>query len=263
MKYEISGLEPKMKLKLTAKLTAGWDDENPTILTAKELHEAALEDGNYIESLSSQLIQNKSNEIYQLEQLFRKSTQGFQPIKKFVGALTLIEDQNKDKNEDKKSLSCYINVFAYSFLKGAKNFDLLLPFDKKQNKEFIKTYKKWSEIIRNLEDFERYGQNISEELTEQYLALRKVVSRASVRDEIRTLATLLISGPSTLEQVSEDLGLNYTLGQRTVSLFENIGVVKKLELEIWMIATEALPVVIFCLRETIGLDLLSNLDIGV
>ena len=223
-------------MKLTAILTTGWDYENSTRLTANELHKAALEDGNYVEFLSSQLTQKKLSEIYQLEQLFRKSTQGFQAIKKFVGALILIENKN--------SLSCYIDAFAYSFLKRAKNFDWLLPFDSEQNKEFIKTYKEWSEIIKKLENFERFGQNIPQKLAKQYLALRKVVSRLSVRDEIRTLAILLVSGPSTLEQVSEELGLNYNLGQRTVGVFENISVVEKRERRMYAIATEALPVVI-------------------
>lgn len=238
-------------MKLNAKLTVGWDYKNPTGLTAKELHEAALKQGNYVEFLSSQLTQKKHSEIYQFEQLFRNRNQGFQPIKKFVGVLTSIEAQN--------SLGCHIDVFAYSFLKGAKNFDLLLPFDREQNNDFREKYQEWESIIRKLENFERFGRDTPQKLAKQYLALRKVVSRLSVRDEIKTLATLLVSGPSTLKQVSQDLGLNYTLGQRTVGVFENISVVEKRNQEIYAIATEALPVVIFCLRETVGLDLLSNL----
>ncbi|WP_019503175.1 hypothetical protein [Pleurocapsa sp. PCC 7319] len=240
-------------MKLNAKLTADWSYKSPTGLTAKELHEAALEYGNYVEFLSRQLIQKEVGEIYQLEQLFRKSTQGFQPIKQFVGALTSLEV--------KKNLSCHINVFAYSFLKQAKNFDLLLPFDREQNQEFWQIYREWSELSIKLEKFECYGQNCSKKLAKQYLALRKIVSRSSARDEIKTLAALLISGPSTLKQVSEDLGLSYTLGQRTVSVFENISVVETRPGGIYAIATEALPVVIFCLRETCGIDWLSNLNI--
>ena len=239
-------------MKLNAKLTVGWDYKSPMRLTAKELHKAALEAGNYVEFLSRKLSQKEVTEIYQLEQLFRKSTKGFQPIKQFVGALISLEV--------KKSLNCHIDVFAYCFLKQAKNFDLLLPFDRKQNEEFWQKYQKWSEIIIKLEKFERLGQNCPEKLAKQYLALRKVVSRPSVRDEIKTLATLLVSGPSTLEQVSEDLGLRYTLGQRTISVFENISVVKIRAGGIYVIATEALPVVVFCLRETCGLDWLGNLD---
>ncbi|MDJ0718538.1 MAG: hypothetical protein QNJ54_30660 [Prochloraceae cyanobacterium] len=243
-------------MKLTAKLTTGWDCENLTGLTATELHEAALSEGNYVEYLSSQLSQKQVSEIFQLEQLFRKNTQGFQPIKKFVGALSSCENID--------SLYCYIDAFAYSFLKGAKNFDCLLPFEIEHNNEFIKTYQQWSKIIEKLENFERFGENIPQKLAKQYLALRKIISRLSVQEELRTLATLLVNGPSSLEQVSKDLDLNYTLGQRTVGIFENISVVEKVDsqdLTIYRISTAALPVVIFGLRETIGLDLLSNLDI--
>ncbi|MGK7894809.1 MAG: hypothetical protein AB4372_14630, partial [Xenococcus sp. (in: cyanobacteria)] len=64
-----------------------------------------------------------------------------------------------------------------------------------------------------------------------------------------------------------DIGLNYTLGQKTLGIFERIDVVKRQEQEKqkekestrYVIVKEALPVVIFCLRETIGLDLLRNL----
>ena len=239
---------------LIAKLTTGWDDPPPLGVTAFDLNEQAANSENYINSISEQLAKEHTKQIYCLDQLLRKSTKGFKPIKQFVGVLTTLTNN--------KEFICYIDVFAYSFLKGAKNFDLLLLFEKKHNQEFIHTYNHWSEIFGNLEKFERFGQkNISDEQKKQYLALREIVSRPSVRDEIRTLATLLISGPSTLEQVTEDLGLNYTLGQRTVGVFENIGVVKQRRKRIYAIEKEALPVVIFCLRETIGLDLLNNLDI--
>ena len=241
-------------MKLTAKLTSSWNYKNTTELTAEILHKKAIEHENYLEFLSSQFTQNNIHEIYRLDRLFRKSTRGFQPIKKFVGALSEIEDN--------KHIVCYIDAFAYSFLKGAKNFDLLVPLDRKQDEKFIQQYQNWSIDIKNLEIFERFGkENISQEQKKQYLALRKVVSRPSVRDEIRTLATLLVSGASTLEEVSKDLGLHYTLGQRNVNVFERIGIVEKRQQAVYAIASEALSVVIFCLRESIGLDLLSNLDI--
>ena len=242
-------------MKLTTKLTTGWKDIESEA-NAIKLHNSALNnpDGNYSNFLINKIGSENFDGIHQLEQLFRKSTIGFKPIKQFVGALTTFADN--------KELICYLDVFAYSFLKGAKNFDLLLPFDKKHNKEFIDIYKQWLKIFRKLEKFERFGkQNISDKQKKQYLELREIVARLSARDEIRTLATLLVSGPSTLEEVSEDLGLNYTLGQRTVGVFKNIDVVEKRDKEKYAIATEALPIVIFCLRETIGLDLLSNLDI--
>ena len=240
-------------MKLNAKLTTGWNYK-PIESDVLQLHSENLNQHDYLENLTNRILNSKKTvAIYQLEQLFRKSTTGFKPIKQFVAALT--------NNSDKRNLDCYINVFAYSFLKGAKNFDLLLSFDRNENEEFIKTFKNWSDKITKLENFERFGKCINPDLKDRYLALRKIISRPSARDEIRTLATLLVSGPSTLKEVSEDLGLNYTLSQRTIGVFEDIEVVEKRDKEKYAIAAEALPVVIFCLRETIGLDLLSNLNL--
>lgn len=243
-------------MKLTAKLTTGWDYKNSSDFSAEKLHNSASNSVNYLQSIADQVAEKSIENVYQIDKLFRRSTKGSKPMKKLVGALSVIP-------EDKK-ITCSIDAFAYSFLKGAKNFDLLLPLDKEQYKTFIQAYNNWSIQISDLENFERSGKLIDKELKEQYLALRKIVSRPSVRDEIRTLATLLISGPSTLEEVSEDIGLNYTLGQQTVGIFENIEVVRREQIKDvskYVIVEKALPVVIFCLRETIGLDLLSNLDL--
>lgn len=245
-------------MKLTAKLTAGWGDKNPLGIAADELHTKAIHSSNYFQSLSSHLTHQKSQNIYQLEKLFRKNVKGFQSIKKFVVSLSTIPDD--------KTIVCYINVFAYSFLKGAKNFDLLLPLDKQQDQNFVHIYNKWLTQIYVLENFERSGKPIKPKLKEQYLGLRKIVSRPSVRDEIRSLATLLINGFSTLEELSEDMGLNYTLGHSTMNIFEKINVITREETQQneqpkYVIVKQAVPVVVFCLRETLGLDLLSNLDI--
>ena len=304
-------------MKLTAKLNTGWDDKQPEP-GAWELNIKNVKKDDYIkyiETFTDKIIKSreKSIVVYPLDKLFRKSTEGLQPIKKFVGALA----ENPDT---KKEVTCYIDVFAYSFLKRAKNFDLLLQLHQEQNEDFKNKYKEWSDDIKKLEKFERFGktkffckQHIFDDQKDIYLHLRKIVSRPSTRDEIRTLATLLVSGPSTLKEISDDLGLHYTLGQRTVGVFSDfsikkhspsIGFIKGLQYILdalisckslkdqdildkkdikilesrekedekedddekekekeYKISSEALPVVIFCLRETIGLDLLSNLNI--
>ena len=240
-------------MKLNAKLTTGWNYK-PKESNILQLQDENLNQHDYVENITNRIFDDKKIvAIYPLEQLFRKSTTGFKPIKQFVAALA--------NNSETRTLDCYIDVFAYSFLKGAKNFDLLLLFDRDKNREFIETYKKCLDKVAMLENFERFGQCINDDLQNQYLALRKIISRVTARDEIRTLATLLVSGPSTLKEVSEDLGLNYTLSQRTIGVFKDIEVLEERDKQKYAIATEALPVVIFCLRETIGIDLLSNLDL--
>ncbi len=112
------------------------------------------------------------------------------------------------------------------------------------------------------ENFERLGKPIAKEASisaDQYLALRRIVSRSSARDERRTLATLMVSGPSSMDDISQDLGLNYSLGQRAVAAFLEIGVVQRRSGEIFAVAESALPLTTFGLRESMGLDLLNVL----
>mgnify|MGYP001040311898 CR=1 FL=1 len=239
-------------MKLRAKITTGWNYQKSKSWTAQQLHEAALRDENYLEFLSSQIQQHQISDIYHLDQLFRKNTRGFKPLKNFVATLSEIESD--------RDLTCHIDVFAYSFLKQAKNFDWILPFEVKNNKEFIETIRNWLGIIRQLENFERFGHDLPQPLANKYLALRQIISRLSVRDEIRTLAILLISGPSTLKEISEDLGLHYSMGVRSIAVFTNIDIVKQSG-QIYYIGPEYLPIVIFCIRETVGLDLLSNYNL--
>ena len=59
--------------------------------------------------------------------------------------------------------------------------------------------------------------------------------------------------------ISSDLGLNYSLSQRTISVFEPASIVEHRGDGVYAIAALALPLVIFGLREVLGIDLLSSL----
>ncbi len=69
----------------------------------------------------------------------------------------------------------------------------------------------------------------------------------------------MVSGPSTIEEISIDLGLNYTLGQRTVGVFHDQAILERNPDGSYVIAESALPMVVFVLRETFGLDLLEQI----
>ena len=246
---------------LAAELTTGWRDDPEADCAARKLHSMAATSGeDYAHALAGKVAQ--CSQISGLDQLFRRRTDGFDAIKALVGGLANLPSSSGGADP----LICRIDVFAYAFLKGAKNFDFLLPLAPKSDDGFRNTYGKWLRTISALENFERLGDPLvanSGVSASTYLAVRKVLSRPSARDETRALATLLISGPSTLADISGDLGLNYTLGQRTVAVFENIGVLERRvdgsgEVA-FAIADPALPLVVFFLRETMGLDLLSAL----
>jgi len=245
---------------LQAQLTIGWHDGPEKDFAATRLHETALKAGKgYSDTLATTLKAVGKAPISGLESLFRRRTRGFETLKKFVAALVSLPHPAATADP----LICRIDAFAYAFLRGAKNLDFQLPLDDKLNAEFRKTHAAWSHTIMALEDFERLGRPLVKDAnisTDHYLALRHIISRPSARDERRTLATLMVSGPSSMKEISEDLGLNYSLGQRTVATFLEKDLVERRSGEIFAIAEPALPLAVFGLRESMGLDLLTVLQ---
>lgn len=245
---------------LQAQLTIGWHDGPEAALAATQLHEAAQETGeDYAQALAGALEVADKVRISGLEHLFRRRTGGFEKIKKLVAALAFLPHPAALADP----LICRIDAFAYAFLRGAKNLDFLLPLGDEVNAGFRKTHAAWSGTFTALENFERLGKPLTKDAcvsADQYLALRNIISRPSARDERRALATLMVSGPSSRGQISKDLGLNYSLGRRTVAAFLEMGVVQRRSGgEIFSVAESALPLSTFCLRESMGLDLLNIL----
>ncbi|WP_017324882.1 hypothetical protein [Synechococcus sp. PCC 7336] len=277
-------------MRLKTKLVSGWEDYQPQHVSATakrelagspckilstHLHQMAVEraarNGTYDRHLQEILLEKKGDradadiEILALDRLFRKSTAGIEPIKRFVGGLLSPLDLPNYPTE----LNCQIDVFAYAFLKGAKNFDLLLDCSA-NNREFVRARAGWLKSLRAIEQFELFG-NFGRESgadLERYRWVRDIVIRPSSRDERRVLASLLVSGPSMLSQISADLGLNYDLGPRTLAGFLNSGVVVACQDVYGTRPSEAtfkideasLPIAIYCVRETVGLDLLALLE---
>ena len=254
---------------LNAVLNVGWKDNSGYEFSAKKLHNKAKGGEDYESTLLQQLrTSSKSIIIHSTEQLFRRNVNGFADIKQFVASLISIVT----KEEGIGDVYCLMDVFSYAFLKGAKNFDYQLPEIKNNfHKDIVRSdlYRecegKWSkEILPALEDFERIGKPFPEGFSvekEKYLRLRDILSRGSARDERRSLATLLVSGPSTMKEISEDLGLNYTLGNRILGIFadKDIKVVDIQNNGKYVIYQDKLPLVVFFLREIMGLDFLRSL----
>lgn len=239
-------------------LTFGWGANPEGRYSAARIHREAINsEMEYNQALSQSIMKLESNNFHitGLELLFRKRTNGFGGIKKFIGGLAYLAAPEGFSG----AIVCEIDAFAYSFLKGAKNFDLLLPRVKEHNPEFMAEFDHIRKRVKKLEAFERGGESIDNSVKHKYLATRSVMMRLSARDERRALATLLVSGPSTIDEISADLGLNYSLGQRTLSVFESIGLIGRRENDIFFIELTALPIVVFCLREAMGIDLLTEI----
>ena len=247
---------------LEAVLTVGWPDIQPGELAATALHEDCLytTSSDYSKRLLQQLNARRHTQpmvIKGTEGLFRRRANDFSRIKTFMGTLHEVVRAHPELG----TIHCEIDAFAYAFLQGAKNFDFLLPESRNQTGLFRQKSRQWRRDIVALERFERDGRPLGARYETAYLDLRRIVARKSARDERRTLATLLVSGPSTLDEVKTDLGLSYDLAGRILTTLQSIDVLV-CPAERYRITLDALPRVVFCLREVMGFDLLAVLDRG-
>ncbi|MFT4924432.1 MAG: hypothetical protein ACI8WB_000510 [Phenylobacterium sp.] len=246
---------------LTIKLTAGWAAQKKGI-TALSLHESAkttaspADTDDYKTKLEKLLGHSPPEFIVQLDKLFRRRVEGFDDVNQFIGAMTEIEFAENGHPV------CEINIFAYAFLKHAKNYDFFIGIQKDSYTAVKVELEKWTESVQALANFERLGTKLSGEdskLKDNYLALRSIVGRPSARDEQRTLACLLIAGPSTGEEIKLDLGLNYTLNQRIMAALQATNTVVEKDGH-YALNQDTLPIVLFLVRETIGLNVLSMMN---
>ncbi|MEL6551963.1 MAG: hypothetical protein AAFQ63_00680 [Cyanobacteria bacterium J06621_11] len=256
-------------MQLAAKLTIGWDDAPRSPFAATELHQRAITAPHYEKSLLYQLqAASAETRIVGLDQLFRQTCGGFGPIKQFLGALTYLPNLPSGPSP----LICEIDLFAYTFLVGTHKIDRLLPITKTNDIELAHIQTGCTQAIATLEDFERTGtlpSEMSELDAHQYLSLRQIIARPSARDEWRILARLLISGPSTASNLERELGLDYTFAHQILCLFESIGIFTRWGKELersseettFVIAQVAIPLVLFCLKQTLGLNLLNNFSV--
>lgn len=144
-----------------------------------------------------------------------------------------------------------LNAFLYAFLCPAKNLDLFLT----ENTDAIASgVGEISDKMKVLDGFERDAMTQPDEaLVSRYLALRRVIARTSARDEQRTLAALLFSGPGTAQQVADDLGISENLAAR---MLRALGPVLQETDGRFLICndTDSLAVVLYLLRSTLGVD---------
>ena len=109
--------------------------------------------------------------------------------------------------------------------------------------------------MKSLADFERDATRLRETgLRTIYLAARNVATRKSARDEQRALATLLFSGPSTAEQLAEDLGISKNLAERILRVLGAVIEERASGRFALRADTDTLAVVLQLLRGTLGLD---------
>ena len=153
----------------------------------------------------------------------------------------------------------HLHAFTYAFLRKAKNVDLYVEADDRKIETWLTDLRK---SLVALEAFEREGSELPESHTSLkpiYLALRRVFARPGARDERRAMVHLLMNGPCTDAGLAEGLGLSVNLAVRVRKALQPALKPKEGSDAYWISKT-ALPVVVFLVRETTGIDPLSALD---
>lgn len=243
---------------LSVELTVGWPAGEQKGLDALELHRLAgrRPEVPYEDVLLEQM-QSRGAGHVNMDQLFRRRKDRFTAINQFTAALLKVVDRVDHFK------ACRIDIFAFAFLKFAKNYDFFMQPQPGSLGALQSVVAEWQESVQALEDYERLGRDLEGAYAvhkEIYMQLRSVVARSAARDEQRTLAVLLASGPATLEDISKDLGLHYSLNQRVVKTLRETGALdtRKIDGEsYYLINKAALAVVLFLTREIVGIDLLT------
>ncbi|MBF0452624.1 MAG: hypothetical protein HQK75_18120 [Candidatus Magnetomorum sp.] len=241
-------------MSIEAVLTYGWERQEG-VISACEMDTLISQRGGTYETelLKKMQLDYRLRQFDRVDDLFRRRASGFKKINHFIAALIQMNTVE---------IVLYIDVFAYNLLKSAKNFDLFLPekIETTCKNSFRKIYPEWMKEIKSLKSFERCGKKtLPKTKQDDYLKFRNIISRESARDEKRTLCALLLSGPSTLEDISVDLGLNHSLTRRTTAAFERIEVIEK-KRHLYFINKKAIPMVLFGLQEDMGVDFLKGIN---
>jgi hypothetical protein len=243
-------------MKLHAVLEYGWQ-ERSDLPFATDWDTAAFreQESEGYDAALERIVEGHTA-VQGVDKLFRRRGEaGVDPIKRFVKGLLAFREEDP--------LACHIDYFAYVFLKGAKNFDFFFPADEAASKEKLAPLfgkDGVAAVIEALQDFELTGSsNLDKNTRDTYLNARPLAQRESARDEWRTLAVLLYSGPSTLERVSRDLGLGYTLADRLFVPFREYGLLRK-EGNVYCLETKIakMAVTLALLRAVLGLNPLSE-----
>jgi hypothetical protein len=259
--------------RLVAVLTTGWGHSPPGAVDAASLRQQQGEEPDAYQARVAEALelaargnpQSEPLEIANLEGLVRRTADGYRPLQWFITALIAWHEGLREGR--RPPVHCFINAFTFAFLKGAKNFDLILREDREAaSPETRDTFKRWRDQVDALEEFERSGESLpshSAALKPVYLAARPILARPSARDERRTLTALVLGGPSTPGQLQSELAMSPHLTQRVLEPFLSAGLVEPSpgHADRVRVTEKAMPIALFGLREAAGIDILRALGV--
>lgn len=254
-------------MKLAANLTIGWANIPASPFCAWKMHRQAVAAPDYERSLFHQLQLAKADtHIFGLDSLFRRTQGGFDSVIRFVEALADMPEIPYAS----VPLLCDVDLFAYTFLAETRHFERLLPLMQHSGTPLVQTLNDCQLAMQSLETFERTGTlpaRMDELDAQRYLALRRAVMQPVAHDELKVLSALAISGPSKTDNLARELMLDKKKTYQILEQFKSIGIVSSRQGRPGQHAAEttfsiskvSIPLVMFVLKETLGLDLMSDL----
>lgn len=153
-----------------------------------------------------------------------------------------------------------IDLFAYDYLAGTTDFDLLVSPAKDSPAAAI--WPAWQAALFALQQFETEGRppgSTAEVDVDHYLEIRSSVMRSDSNLLRRLLAALLVAGPSTTDELAQDVRARPDIVLQTLWVLAGSAAVAEVEDGLWVVAAPALPPVLFLLQSSLGLDPLARI----
>lgn len=153
-----------------------------------------------------------------------------------------------------------VHAFIYAFLRWAKNVDLYV--DTAYEPGVRDRLAELRAGMAALEAFERHGHRLRgthAAAKTPYLSLRRTFARPSARDERRVAVHYLMNGPSSDRELAEDLVLSEAFAARSRRALDSV-IAGPDGNHRFGVADNALPIVLFLVRETTGINPLAMLD---
>lgn len=233
-------MEP-VKAQIQAVLTLGWDAPSAEISGLEAVQ------GDPVPSVS---VSADEITVANCESLFQRHSKGYAPLKEFVKRAPFLA---------KKKVTCHFNAFAYSFLKGAKNYDFLFP--EVPDSPYRKNEQAFTETLAQLESFEQLGEKFPDRIDkETYLAVRKIFIRPGAREERWVPGELLLSGASTAKELAFILGTYDSLIERAFEQYQDLGILS-MNGEYATLSSSHLEIIYFFIRECLGIDPIESLTL--
>ena len=153
-----------------------------------------------------------------------------------------------------------IDLFAYDYLAGATAFDLLArPSTDSPAAAVLPAWQAALFALQQLETEGRPPDPTAKVDVDHYLEIRSAMMQGNSNLLRKLLAALLVAGPSTTDELAQDVRARPDTALQTLWVLAGSAAVAQVEDGLWVVAAPALPPVLFLLQSSLGLDPLARI----